>query len=289
MGNVLGSIIDTALVRGLLLIEHLFPLPARLGAQLPVGPRRAANADPVILVGGFANAPEGWNEWKRSLEADGFRVFVFDPPTVGLGDMEQSAQAVADFIADVRRRTGSAKVDVIGFSEGGVLARMAVARLGSLGSVDRLISLASPHRGIGLRPLFDAISGVGWLRAAMPEALVQLLTGSELLRAIEVQDAQLRLGPKRDPRAPRYASIFSATTDLIVHPASSWLPGAWNIPVASDSGRGAGPSHFGMYHLSDRAYEAARVLLLDGDPRDAVRAGTGDVAAATASLMGRQE
>lgn len=274
VGNVLGSIVNTALVRGLLLYEHFFPLPARLGTPLGLGVARGRDADPVVLVGGFANAREGWDEWKRSLEADGFQVFVFDPPTFGLGDMEHSAEAVAAFIADVKRRTGRQKVDVVGFSEGGVLARMAVARLGSLGSVDRLISLASPHAGIGLKPVYDALRGIKFLRDAVPTALVQLFEGSDLLTAIERDDRHLRVGSSRDPRAPRYASIFSGTTDMIVTPKSSWLQGAWNVPVRGDRGN-LGPSHFGMFHLSDNAYEAARILLLEGDPADAVRAGLG--------------
>lgn len=242
------------------MFEHLFPMPARVGAPLPIGHARARNADPVILIGGYANSPSGWDEWKRSLEADGFEVFVFDPPTVGLGDMEDSARAVAAFILEVRRKTGR-KVDVVGFSEGGVLARMAVARLGALGSVDRLVSLATPHGGIALGGLYDAIRGIGFLERAMPRASEQLLEGSELLLAIARDDAHLRHG--RDRRAPRYASVFSRTLDPIITPWSSALGGAVNVPVAADQGWRTGPNHFEMFHTSDKAYEATRSLLLD--------------------------
>lgn len=272
VGNLLGSIVDTILVRGLLLIEQAFPMPARLGAPLDPARRLARLADPVVLVGGFANLASGWNEWKRSLEADGFQVFVFDPPTVGLGDMEASARAVADFIAEVRRRTGRT-VDVIGFSEGGVLARMAVARLGSLGLVDRLISLATPHGGIPLSGLYDALASIGFLKRAIPVAAGQLVDGSELLERTSREDAHLRAGGH--PQAPRYASIFSRTLDPIVTPMASWLEGSFNVPVAADQDWRTGPNHFEMFHTSDRAYEAARILLLDGNERDAARAGLG--------------
>jgi pimeloyl-ACP methyl ester carboxylesterase len=273
VGNLLGSIVDAVLVRGLLLIEAAYPMPARLGAPLELGAARRRDADPVILVGGFANTASGWDEWKRSLEADGFQVFVFDPPTVGLGDMEHSAEAVAAFIEDVRRRTGRRKVDVVGFSEGGVLARMAVARLGSLGSVDRLVSLATPHGGVPLSGLHDAIAGIGPLRGAIPEAAGQLVDGSDLLLRIAGEDLHLRRG--LDPRAPRYASVFSRSLDPIVTPMASWLEGAVNVPVAADQDWRVGPNHFEMFHTSDRAYEAARVLLLDGSTSEALDAGLG--------------
>lgn len=265
----MGSIVDTVLVQGLLAFEHLFPMPARLGTPLAPTGENVRDRDPVVLVGGFANAPSGWDEWYRSLIADGFQVFVFDPPTTGLGDMDESAQAVANFIADVKRRTGRSKVDVIGFSEGGLLARMAVARLGALGSVDRLISLATPHSGVGINWLYDAFKGIDLIRNAIPIAGVQLLEGSDLVRRTMQDDDALRRG--NDPRAPRYASIFSRTIDMIVTPPSGWLQGALNIPVESDRPGGLGPNHFGMFHTSNKAYEAARILLLDGGDAAAAR------------------
>lgn len=253
--------VENVLVRGLLLFEHAFPMPARVGTPLGLGEAARHRADPVVLVGGFANLASGWNEWVRSLRADGFQVFVFDPPTAGLGDMEESARAVADFIAEIRRRTGRRRVDVVGFSEGGLLARMVVARLGALGSVDRLISLATPHRGVPVSGLYDALKGIGWIRRVVPAAAVQLLDGSDLLRRLARDDEHLRGG--RHPDAPRYASVFSRTIDMVVTPMSAWLPGAVNVPIASDAPGRIGPSHFEMFHTSDRAYEAARRLLLE--------------------------
>jgi triacylglycerol lipase len=273
VGGALGSIIETVLVRGLLAIEHVVPMPARLGAPLPPAAQARRDADPVILVGGFANSPSGWQEWRRSLEQDGFQVFVFDPPTTGLGDMEESAQAVAAFIDEVRRRTGRRRVDVIGFSEGGLLTRMAVAKYGSLGAVDRAISLATPHAGVPMQGLYDALKGIGVLRRATPPAAVQLLDGSDLIRQLRDDDAHLRRGT--DPQAPRYASIFSRTIDLLVWPNSAWLDGAVNVPVAANRKWRTGPNHFEMLHSSHRAYEAARTLLLEGSLQAALTAAGG--------------
>lgn len=273
MGTTLGRLVEAVLVHGLLALEAAYPMPARLGVPLPLGEARRAKADPVVLVGGFANSPSGWAEWKRSLEADGFDVHVFDPPTLGLGDMEQAARDVAAFIEEVRRRTGRGRVDVIGFSEGGVLARLAARYHGSAAGIDRLVSLATPHAGVSARRLYDALRGSRLLLDATPEAALQLLAGSDLLRRIELDDRGLRLARAVD-RAPRYASVFSISDDLFVTPWSSWLEGAVNVPVRRDSRWLGGPNHFEMLHSSDRAFEAARLLLLDHPPKDAVAAGT---------------
>jgi pimeloyl-ACP methyl ester carboxylesterase len=267
---MLGSVVDTVLVRGLQVFEHLFPMPARVGTPLGLGEARRANADPVILVGGFANSMSGWDEWKRSLMADGFDVYIFDPPTVGLGDMEDSARAVAAYIELVRKKTGR-KVDVVGFSEGGVLMRMAVARYGALGSVDRLVSLATPHGGVPLSGVYDLLKGFGLLRAAVPESGPQLLDGSSLLDAINREDRHLRMS--RAPGGPRYASVFSMNPDPIVTPWASALEGAVNVPVRSNRGGKRGPNHFEMFHTSHGAYEAVRELLLDRPTDAAIAAG----------------
>lgn len=230
-----------------------------------------------MLIGGFANSTLGWQEWRRSLEQDGFQVFVFDPPTYGLGDMEQSAREVAAFIEQVRRRTGRRTVDAIGFSEGGILLRMAVARHGLGDGIDRLISLATPHRGVSAGGLRDVLMGSALLRGVLPVSALQLLQGSQLLTSINREDEHLRRAA--GPEAPRYASLYSRVNDLAVTPQTSWLDGAVNVPIAADTLWQRGPNHFQMFHTSHRAFEAARVLLLDGAPADAVRAG--------ASLAGR--
>lgn len=260
MTTLLGTAVASLLTGTVRLLEGTLPMPDRLGSPLPARPRAAASRDPVVLVSGYANNAEGWGEWKRSLEADGFQVFVVDFPTDGLGDMEEAARFLAAFVADVKRRTGRSRVDLVGFSEGGILARMYAAQLGGATSVDRIVTLASPHHGVRLPgPLEAVLRGVRLLREAVPASTWQLLAGSDLLTRLHGDDEQLRRsGPVR------YASIFSRTWDLFVTPTSARLEHATNIPVARDTGSlmPGGLDHFSMYHFSNAAYEAARDLLL---------------------------
>lgn len=267
---MVGSLVRGVLVHGLELIEHAFPMPARLGVPLIPGRGARHDADPIVLVSGFANSPMGWDEWRRSLVADGFDVHVFDMPSRGLGDMRESARLLAEYIEQVRRRTGRRTVDIIGFSEGGLLARMVAGMHGGAHFIDRLISLASPHAGIGIAAkLYHRRTFLSDIVDDITTALGQLFEGSALLGAIERADAPLRAARA----GVRYASIFANAPDPIVRPTAAWLAGALNIPVASDGDASGSPSHFEMYHTSDRAYEAARILLLDGADDAAVAAG----------------
>jgi triacylglycerol esterase/lipase EstA (alpha/beta hydrolase family) len=272
MGGGTGDLIRRVIWGGMSAIEHVFPMPKRLGTPLAEADRPTATSDPIVLVGGFANAPRGWNEWVRSLRGDGFQdINVFDLPSRGLGDMHESGELLARYIDDVAARTGR-KVDVIGFSEGGLLARMAVGELKRSDKVDRLIGLATPNAGIQLLAgaYAKAPKLARWVDKQIP-AYGQLLEGSAVLGEIASGDAPLRAAKS----GVRYASIYSKSTDTMVNASSARLDGAVNVPVGADHvwRWSSDPTHFDMYHLSDRAYAAARELLLDHPDVNAIAIG----------------
>jgi pimeloyl-ACP methyl ester carboxylesterase len=248
--------------RGLKALEIAWPEPYRLGHEL----RAPANADPVILVAGYANTDTpGWDEWSRSLTLDGFRTFLNPPPTHGLGDMYASAVALADYIEQVKRATGAKHVNVIGFSEGGLLARMAASEFGEASSINRIITLASPHNGIHMNGVVDAVNAISPFGSPFPDSTMQLVRGSALIRRLDAADAA-----ERAHGHIRYWSIHSRVGDGFVSPWAARLAGAVDVPIGPDGwwhGFG-GPTHFGMYHLSDKAYEAARGALLTGASSD---------------------
>lgn len=254
------------LVRGLTVIEGVVAMPDRLGAPLPEP--APSTADPIILVSGFANtASPGWDSYRKSLEADGFTVYVVDFRTHGLGDMYEAAQQLAAFIDEVKRKTARSKVDLVGFSEGGVLSRMVVAQYGRAADVDRIVTIATPHNGVEAQALYGVASNVPFLGAMLPESAGQLIEGSRLITNLTRDDAALRAGGP-----VRYASIHSRTFDGATSPVSARLPGALDVSVDFKKGDHrfwlfgfGGPNHFDMYHYSSPAFEALRALLLDRD------------------------
>jgi len=112
------------------------------------GPAAAQTAkDPVIIVAGtfspaFANEPLA-----TRLRADGYKVWIFVLPNLGTTDINAASRALNTFADNVRANTGAAKVDLIGHSQGGLVARGYVKYYGGANEVDSLISLGAPHYG----------------------------------------------------------------------------------------------------------------------------------------------
>ncbi len=152
---------------------------------------------------------------------------------------------------------------MIGFSEGGLLARMAVAMYGAARSVDRVVTLATPHGGIRVGPLLGMIRAIPVLGSALPPATYQMEDGHQLLRMLNQADAGLRAGQG----SVRYTSIHSRAHDGLVSARAGTLELSRNIVLATRGifGSTNGPSHYEIYHMSNEAYEAARALLVDRD------------------------
>lgn len=101
-----------------------------------------AHPNPVVLVHGLGgNQFDNWSYLSPIIAAHGYCVFSLtygrDPlasrglsPVGGVVAMEKSAREVGDFIEHVRDVTGSAKVDVVGHSEGTLVPAYYIKFLG---------------------------------------------------------------------------------------------------------------------------------------------------------------
>jgi pimeloyl-ACP methyl ester carboxylesterase len=236
----------------------LAPNPPRLGAPL-VGARAAAGADPIVLVGGYASMVQSLEPLAASLRADGFEVYVFDVPDNGLADIHYSAERLAAFVADVRRRTGAAHVDVVAHSAGGVVARSWAQLHGGAASLDQLVTIATPHHGVVLfrLPVLNAIADSRIGRALLGPATSQLLVGSGLMRELERTRAALG--------SARLTSIYVDGYDGLLAPLDTGVvEGAANLRLdhPGESVRHARLGHFTLHRRSDRVYELVRSVLL---------------------------
>lgn len=134
------------------------PTPAPLGAPYP-----------VVLVhgmGGFEQLTVGalempyWNGAVEALEEDGeHEVFVTTAPAFATSEVR--ARVVAAQIDAILAKTGRAKVNVVGHSQGGLDARVLVSPAG-LAYGDRVASvttIATPHRGSRVADLVLRLAG----------------------------------------------------------------------------------------------------------------------------------
>lgn len=125
----------------------------------------AAHPNPVVLVHGtWESAYQTWAGLAPKLAALGFCVFA---PNVGIlpadagggvpaaqnggeygaGPVDESAAQLAAFVARVRAATHADKVDLIGHSQGGVIARDYLRFHGGAGRVARVVTMVATNHG----------------------------------------------------------------------------------------------------------------------------------------------
>ena len=101
---------------------------------------------PVILLHGFAMNRTSWVWLGRRLAHRGigplYGTTYFSPQSV-----RRSAEHLARFVQSVRARERCDRVDIVGHSLGGVVARYYVERLDGARHVGRVVTIGSPHKG----------------------------------------------------------------------------------------------------------------------------------------------
>jgi triacylglycerol lipase len=165
---------------------------------------------PVLLVPGYAGSRTSLEPLAASLRATGREVTIVSLPDQALGDLTDQASSLAAAAEAALDRTGAGSVDVVGYSAGGVVARLWVTEEGGATSVRRLVTLGSPHHGTELAGLGSLVQG------ACPVACRQLSPSSPLLRRLEAQAL---------PAGPAYLSLWTARDDVVIPPSSAVLDG----------------------------------------------------------------
>ncbi|MGW4021359.1 esterase/lipase family protein [Streptomyces sp. NPDC005009] len=143
-------------------------------AQLP-----AEAKPPVVLLHGFIDNRSVFVLLRRSLAQHGrqqIESLNYSPLTC---DIRIAAELLGRHIEQVCERTGSRRVDVVGHSLGGLIARYYVQRLGGDTRVRTLVTLGTPHSGTRVAPLANAHPIVRQMRPGSPvlEELTQPAPG----------------------------------------------------------------------------------------------------------------
>ncbi|GIU84466.1 MAG: lipase [Acidimicrobiales bacterium] len=170
----------------------------------PAGLTASSTRDPVVIVAGtfspaFANEPLA-----ARLRNDGYQVWIYELPGLGTGDIMQTARPLADLVERVRSQTGATKVDLVGHSQGGLVARTYVKYYGGASKVDSLISLGTPHYGTYVANIANFF-GLGSCLGVV--SCQQMAIGSSFLANLNGTD---------DTYGPvRYTNIYTAYDELV--------------------------------------------------------------------------
>lgn len=165
---------------------------------------------PVLLVPGYGGSATSLPPLARALRAAGRDVTIVELPDQARGDLSQQADALATTAAATLSRTGAASVDVVGYSAGGVVARLWVATGGGGGAVRRLVTLGSPHHGTDLARLGTVVSGT------CPTACQQLAPDSGTLAQLDNQPL---------PTGLVVLSVWTTLDDVVIPPESAVIDG----------------------------------------------------------------
>ncbi|MFE0672835.1 esterase/lipase family protein [Streptomyces sp. NPDC058867] len=111
---------------------------------------------PVVLLHGFIDNRSVFLLLRRSLAQHGrhrIESLNYSPLTC---DIRSAAELLGRHIEEICARTGAERVDVVGHSLGGLIARYYVQRLGGDLRVRTLVTLGTPHAGTRVAPLANA-------------------------------------------------------------------------------------------------------------------------------------
>lgn len=208
----------------MLVRRTIVAITAVLVGWLPMQPASATHStDPVIIVAGtfspaFVNEPLA-----ARLRADGYSVWIFELATLGTQDINLSAQALGGFVDAVRAGSDATKVDLVGHSQGGLVARSYVKDFGGVSKVDSLITLGAPNRGTYLANLATFL-GLGNCLAVV--ACEQMSIGSSYLNQLNAGDDTIG--------NVRYTTIRTLQDELVRPVDNATLyDGATNVLVQS--------------------------------------------------------
>jgi triacylglycerol lipase len=183
---------------------------------------------PVLLVPGYGGVVESLDPLAAALRAAGRDVRVVPRLGDGTGDLDAEAEHLAEVVGQTLAETGAPSVDVIGYSAGGVVARLWVRDHGGDSQARRVLTLGSPHHGTSQAALGRELAG------GCPVACEQLVPDSDLLRRLNAGD--------ETPEGPLWATVRTRDDQVVTPVDSAALDGALNLLV-QDLCPGASVSH----------------------------------------------
>jgi triacylglycerol esterase/lipase EstA (alpha/beta hydrolase family) len=203
------------------------------GANVPCRPS-AAHPYPVVLVEGtFASMFNSFEAVSPDLVNNGYCVYAFNYgqtlPGTGIfatGNISASAAQLSTEVNKVLSATGASKVDIVGWSQGGMMPRYYINNLGGAAKVNMLVGFAPSNFGTNLDGLQELLTQFG----------LEGLVTAELSVTCEACDQQLEgssflTGLNATPTVPgvKYVVIETADDEVVTPFTNAFLPAASNV------------------------------------------------------------
>ena len=214
--NVVLALVALLVVAAGVVAVALVSRSSSAPAAEPVAQERPG---PVLLVPGYGGGSGSLQSLADVLSAAGRDVTVVGLPGNGTGDLNASADALGQAADAALARTGEESVDVVGYSAGGLVARLWVAD-GNADVVRRVVTLGSPHHGTSLADLAGDVAP-----NQCPLGCQQMASDSDLLAELN--------GGDETPEGPTWVSIWTTQDETVTPPESARLEGAVNLIVQS--------------------------------------------------------
>ncbi|MBU4193665.1 MAG: alpha/beta fold hydrolase [Actinobacteria bacterium] len=191
---------------------------------------------PVIIVPGWGS-PMFQMDWvARHLESEGLATIKLKVPRLAVGDMRESAEVLAREVERLRSENGVGKVNLVGYSLGGLIARIYLQELDGYRNLNRTVFVGAPQDGVY----------IGYL-GAFTKSGRQVRRGSPFMRDLNMS------GPC-DCGERRCLSIYLTRDGTIVPSESARLACGYNLrltwPVL----------HWGVVFNSNVIHTAAEFL-----------------------------
>jgi triacylglycerol esterase/lipase EstA (alpha/beta hydrolase family) len=206
-----------------LVVSLLLVVVVLLGALLyacqdrtarPSGRPDQATPGTVLLVPGYGGGQGGLSVLADRIRRTGRSAQVVTRPGDGTGDLVAQA-ATLDGEVTRALRQGAHSVDLVGYSAGGVVVRLWVARFAGEHAARRVVTLGSPLHGTTLAGVGSAL-----VPDACPIACRQLVPGSSLLNQLDGAPI---------PAGLPWLSVWTQDDQTVTPPDSARLSGAVNV------------------------------------------------------------
>lgn len=175
---------------------------------------------PVLLVPGYGGKLSSLTRLAAALRGAGRDVTLVSLPGGGTGDLGAQAKVLGAAATSAIARTHAPSVDVVGYSAGGVVARLWVKDFGGGDLARRVITLGSPQHGTGVAGVAADLAP-----SQCPLACQQLAPDSSLLRGLDAGD--------ETPPGPAFVSIWTTDDIVVTPPDSASLAGAVDFSMQS--------------------------------------------------------